>query len=566
MKLLRSLLAAMLAATTWGSPQAFAESRHGAGAGQAPVVRTADGAVRGVRFDGIDRYFGIPYAAPPVGDLRWQPPQPATPWRGTRDASRYANSCPQITTLGLFAGPTSVSEDCLYLNVFTTGNAHAGEKMPVIVWIHGGGNLDGASNDYDGSKLASGGPEGVPTVVVTINYRIGLLGTFSHPAINAEHHASGNYGTLDQQAALRWVQKNIAAFGGDPGRVALGGQSAGSSNVGANMLSPAAKGLFHRAILQSSPGFIAWLPTADAALAAGNGFAAAAGCSGSGAEAARCLRALSIPRILQLQGTLKVGGPFALAMPFVDGKLLPMQPEQAWASGNFNKMPVMGGATRDEFTFFTGINEYFSGPPQAPLAAAQYPAMMAEGAYCIWCNARRAMPAGAAQAYPLSDYGGDPMVAYERVSTDGAKCRELHVLQKLAPQVPTYAYDFTYKDAPFYFPKMPGHKPDAAHTVDIQFLFDHFHGGALGVNLDQASAMPRELDAAESRLSDQLVAAWTRFAATGNPNGSGDAPWPRFTADGNGRYLVQDIPLATESQAQFQSAYKCDFFDAQLSY
>ena len=556
---------ALLALIALGGGPALAATTVQSGAG-APVVTTADGAVRGVTENGVNVYRGIPYAAPPVGDLRWLPPQPAKPWRGVRDASKPTASCAQVTTLGPFAGPASIQEDCLYLNVYATGKASAKGGKPVIVWIHGGGNFTGAAKDYDATKLATGGPEGVDAIVVTFNYRLGLLGTLSHPALNAEGHPWGNYQTLDQQAALRWVQRNIARFGGDPSKVALGGQSAGAYDVGANVISPSAKGLFNRAILQSSPAFFAWTPTAAAALTAGTGFAAAAGCAGTDAEAARCLRSLPAARILQLQGTPTAGGPYVIGRPFVDGTIVPMQPEEAWVSGNFNHMPVMGGAARDEVTFFTGINEYFSGPPQAPISVAQYATLTQPGAFCIFCNADRKMPEGIAEKYPLSDHGGDPMVAYQRISTDAAKCTELHVMQRLASQVATYAYDFGYRNAPFYLPKMPGYKPGASHTIDIQFLFAGFHGGELGVNLDQVSGMPRGLDADEEKLSGQLIGAWTRFADTGNPNGSGDAPWPRFTAGGDARYLMQDIPLSTQSVADFRSAYKCDFFDPQLKY
>ncbi len=390
--------------------------------------------------------------------------------------------------------------------------------------------------------------------------------TFSHAAVNNEGHAWGNYGTLDQQAALRWVRRNIERFGGDPEKVALGGQSAGAYDVASNLLSPLAKGLFNRAITQSSPAFYAWLPTAEAAAASGSGFATAAGCAGSDSGAAKCLRGLSMARVLQLQGTPNAGAPYVVGRPFVDGNIVPMQPEQAWDSGNFNKMPVMSGSTRDEVTFFIGISEYFSGPPQAPINATQYPALVAPGALCIFCNAQRKMPEGIAERYPLADHGNDPMQAYQRISTDGAKCTELHVLQKLTPQVPVYAYDFAYREAPYYFPRMPGHKPGATHTVDIQLLFEGFHGGHLGVNLDQTTSTPRGLNAAKNKLSDQLIAAWTRFADTGNPNGLGDAPWPRLTGDSAGQYLVQDIPLSTQSVPQFRAAYKCDFFDPQLKY
>jgi len=450
-----------------------------------------------------------------------------------------------VYQLGVFAAPTSITEDCLYLNVFTTAEGH--NSKPVIVWIHGGGNFDGESNDYDGSKLATGGSIGTPTVVVTFNYRLNMFGFFSHPAINAEGHRWGNYGILDQQAVLSWVQRNIAVFGGDPTRVALGGQSAGAQDTAANVLSPLSKGLFNRAIVQSTPGFTTFV--APAAVAATNGinFAAAAGCPGTKAAAAACLRKLSAARILQLSATGAANSPYVTGL-IVDGSVIPIAPGQAWTTGQFNKMPMMGGAVKDEITFFTGINEWFSGPPQAPLTADQYAA---------------AVGAVVAAEYPVSAYGGDPMLAYERAVTDQFKCTELHVVQLWAVQTPTYAYDFVYQNAPYYFAKMPGFRPLAAHTIDIQFLFPGWHGGDLGVNIDQGTGEQRELNAAETGLSDQLVAAWTNFAATGNPNGSGDSPWPVFTA-GSQKYFVQDLSVSTETVEQFRSAYKCDFWDPRL--
>jgi len=534
------LLAAVAATAV---PAVAQEGRGDADGG--PVVNTAEGPVRGFTKNGVEIFLGIPYAAPPVGDLRWTPPQAVRHWTETRDANRYGKTCPQVYQLGVFAAPTSISEDCLYLNVFTTAEGH--NSKPVIVWIHGGGNFDGESNDYDGSKLATGGSIGTPAVVVTFNYRLNMFGFFSHPAINAEGHRWGNYGILDQQAVLSWVQRNIAAFGGDPTRVALGGQSAGAQDTAANVLSPLSKGLFNRAIVQSTPGFTTFV--APAAVAATNGinFAAAAGCPGTKAAAAACLRKLSAARILQLSATGAANSPYVTGL-IVDGSVIPIAPGQAWTTGQFNKMPMMGGAVKDEITFFTGINEWFSGPPQAPLTADQYAAAVG--------------PVLAAE-YPVSAYGGDPMLAYERAVTDQFKCTELHVVQLWAVQTPTYAYDFVYQNAPYYFAKMPGFRPLAAHTIDIQFLFPGWHGGDLGVNIDQGTGEQRELNAAETGLSDQLVAAWTNFAATGNPNGSGDSPWPVFTA-GSQKYFVQDLSVSTETVEQFRSAYKCDFWDPRL--
>jgi para-nitrobenzyl esterase len=431
------------------------------------VVSTVDGPVRGFVRNGVNIFLGIPYAAPPIGVLRWQPPQPVKRWKDARDATRYAPTCPQVSELGAFAGPTSTSEDCLYLNVFTTGVNKNGKKMPALVWIHGGGNIDGESNDYDASKLAAGGPDGVPTVVVTINYRLGLFGFFSHPAIDSEGHLYGNYGILDQQAVLRWVQRNIAAFGGDPNRVALGGQSAGAVDTAANLVSPYSNGLFNRAILQSSPGFLASnFVSTQIAQGRGTNFAKAAGCTGTDAAAAKCLRNLSTTRILQLQGTLNADGPYASGILSIDGAVIPRTPDQAFSTGNFNKMPIMGGGTRDELTFISGIAEYFSGPPQTPMTAGQYSTAVSTGAPCQFCVGGT-MPSGTAARYPLAHYNGDPMLAYERVTTDSVRCQEVNVMRRLASQVPIYAYDFTYASAPYYFPKMPGFKPLAGPIRSI---------------------------------------------------------------------------------------------------
>ena len=533
------LLAGMLSTTSvlaWGDD------------GEGPVIRTVQGPVRGITRNGVHEFLGIPYATPPVGELRWMPPQSAKPWDRLLDATHFRNTCAQVTELGAFAGPSSVSEDCLYLNVFTTGApGKRGELKPVLVWIHGGGNVDGESNDYDASKLATGGPAGTATVVVTINYRLGIFGFFSNSIINAEGHPWGNYGILDQQAALRWVHANIAAFGGDPSRVTLGGQSAGARDTTANLMSPSAKGLFQRAILESYPE-ISWV-TAAQMLPRGDAFAAAAGCTD-----AACLRNLSTARILQLEGTPNATSAYAQQV-FPDGTIVPVQPGVAWKTGQFQHMPIMAGFVHDENNFGLSIAEYFSGPPQVALTAEQYMA---------------SNPANVLAEYPLTSYANDPQLAQDRAGTDPIACTTRQVGNLLAPQVPTYLYEFTYQDAPYYFPQMPnaasstGHfQPLAAHTIDIQFLFTGYHGGNLGVNLDQVTGQPRELQGTEVTLSDQLVAAWTNFAATGNPNGSGNATWPQSTA-GAPVFLKEDIPLSTLTAAQFSSNHHCAFWDTVL--
>jgi len=494
--------------------------------------------------------------------LRWMPPAPPA-HHALLDATEFANTCPQVTELGAFAGPSSTTEDCLYLNVFTTGTSPA---KPVIVWIHGGGNVDGETNDYDASKLATGGPLGTPTVVVTLNYRLGLFGFFSQSAVGTH----GNYGILDQQAVLRWVQANIANFGGDPTRVTLGGQSAGAQDTSANMLSPAAAGLFHRAIPQSGP--TSALATAATALARGNAFATAAGCS-----SAACLRGLSAERILQLQGTPNANAidPIIhlsyVVGPYVDGTIIAHQPETAWTTGAYNKMPILGGRVHDEANFGLSITEYFTGPPQVALTAAQYVANN---------------PADVVAEYPLSNYGGNAELAQDRVGTDPGQCRELHVLkaQGLTNGASNgiYAYDFNYQNAPYYFPQMPNalntagpgkgyFQPLAYHTVDISFVFEKWHGGNLGVNISQdanspANNQPRELQGAEITLSDQIVGAWTNFAKTGSPNGPGLSVWAVFPTSGSSTFLKQDLTNSQESEADYRNFYQCGFWDTILTY
>jgi para-nitrobenzyl esterase len=532
---------------------------------EGPTASTSDGPVRGILKDGVNQFLGIPYAAPPVGDLRWRPPQPPKK-HGLLDATQFASPCPQVTSLGVFAGPASINEDCLYLNIFTTG----GKNKPVLVWVHGGGHFDGTGNDYDGTKLATSPSS--PTVVVTINYRVGLFGFLSESHLNAEGHLWGNYGLLDNFAALKWVKANIAAFGGDPNNVTLAGQSAGAWNTTAAVVSPLARGLFQRAIMQSYPVsnlFTAaasnpGLSSAATALQRGNDFAAAANCS-----TAACLRKLSPARILQLQGTPNSTGSYRIT-PVVDGTIIPAQPAVAWASGQYNKMPIMGGATKDDnSTFNESTREYFSSP-QAPLTADQYTSLV-NGTYVP------PLYLSGTAAKVLAQYppGANPQVAYGRSFTDPGNCRALHSLKLLAAsngRYGVYGYDFTYRNAPWYFPKMPNPQEPtgnfmarAAHTIDIQFLFDNWHGGQLGVNLDQTTGQPRELQGSELTLSRQLVAAWTNFAKTGNPNGTGAPVWPAFKAT-TGSFLNEDIQNSTETEAQYRTAYQCDFWDPLMLY
>jgi len=559
------LLSALLLGGVTSMPAAGGEDRD---RDDGPVVQTAEGPVRGFVKNGVYEFLGIPYAAQPVGGLRWMPPQPVAPWGAPRDATAFGNICAQVTTLAVFAGPASIAEDCLFLNVFTTrlgkGNGNRAGGLPVFVWIHGGGNVDGTSGDYDGSKLATGGPLGTPTVVVTINYRLGLFGFLAHPALDAEGHLFANYGILDIQAVLRWVQRNAAAFGGDPNTVTLGGQSAGAQDTGVNVISPLAKGLFNRAIYESSP--LSALTPLSIGLTRGQNFAAAAGCPGTDATTAACLRALTAPQILQLQGTANANGPYVTG-PMVDGIIMPVTPITAWTTGQFNHMPTMGGNVQDEANFGIGNTEYFTGPPQVPMTAAQYTAAVTATYSGAEYPGGPNYPAGTAAAV-LAQYppGANPQATFDLVGTDPGACRNRHVDALWAKAgVATYAYEFDDRQAPYYYPAMPGFTPLAAHTIDIQFLFPGWHGGILGVS--GASQSPG-LTASEERLSDELVAAWTNFARSGNPNGTGNAPWPRFVGqEGVPEILSENVPsLSTFTNAQFGAEHNCAFWDTILVY
>ena len=226
-----SVAAAVLAASAGG---AVASPASG---GANPIVRIDDGLIRGASATGVNSFLGLPYAAPPTGNLRWRPPQPASSWSGVRDATHFGASCPQAQAKNPFLPPGTISEDCLYLNVYTP-TLRSGSGRPVLVWIHGGGLVQDGDRNYDGTKLAADG-----TVVVTINYRLGALGFLAHPALASRPGgAAGNYGLMDQQAALRWVQRNIAQFGGDPHNVTIAGQSAGGLSVLAQMVRPTPAG------------------------------------------------------------------------------------------------------------------------------------------------------------------------------------------------------------------------------------------------------------------------------------------------------------------------------------
>jgi para-nitrobenzyl esterase len=483
--------------------------------GAGPVVATAGGAVRGTTASAGDEFLGIPYAAPPVGALRWQPPRPAAPWHGIRAVTSYASHCPQPP--GSF-GRASTSEDCLYLNVFTPAGAR-GRHLPVMVWVHGGSLRTGESDDYNPAGLVRDG-----VVVVTINYRLGALGFLADAALASRPGGpSGDYGLMDQQAALRWVQRNIRGFGGDPGDVTLFGESAGGLSTLAQVASPGAHGLFQRAIAQSGTYELTQQPLA-AAEAAGKAFAAKAGCA---SNTAACLRGLPVSTILANQDPVGY-------TPNVDGAVLTQSIRTALARGQFNRVPVVIGINRDEYRLFVAVIALLGGQ----VTAANYQTMIAST-----LGVSAAIAGKIAGEYPLSRYPSPP-VAFGAVGTDAIfACHALTAEKSLARYVPTYAYEFNDENAPELFLPPVGFPYGAAHASELQYLFSQ-----------TAVPYPSSLSKAQQQLAAAMKQDWTSMARAGSPA----AGWLRFT--GTSQQMLSLVPPAPRVETDFAAQHHCAFW------
>jgi len=493
----------------------------------AAIAVTLQGLVRGTETATTRVFRGIPYAAAPVGDRRWKPPQPPARWRGIRDATQFANHCPQIA--GPF-GQGSDTEDCLFLNVFTPdarhGHGHDVGRHPVMVWIHGGALVTGESNDYDATRLVEQGD----VVVVTINYRLGALGFLAHAALTAESpdHASGNFGLMDQQEALRWVRRNIAFFGGDPSRVTIFGESAGGLSVHSQLVSPGSAGLFHRAIVESGAYQLTQpsLPTGEAAGAA---FAAAAGCAD---QTAACLRALPVAQVLARQ---------AGATPVIDGKVLTQSVGAAFTGGQFNRVPIMEGANHDEWRLFVALTELQTG---VPLPAAAYPAAI---------QATIGVPAALVPLfvaqYPLASFAS-PSLALSALGTDGIfDCNARFVAQKTSQFVPTFAYEFADPAAPQRLLPPVSFPYAAAHASEIQYLFT-----------SPTTVPSPDLDADQEKLSRAMISYWTTFARTGQPTSFTAPRWTRFQAATDTFQAL--VPPRPQPETGFAADHHCAFWDS----
>jgi para-nitrobenzyl esterase len=489
------------------------------------VVAVSQGLLRGSQEGNTWAYKNVPFAAAPVGELRWRAPQPAPAWSGTRDATQWGSVCPQLDGEGNATG----NEDCLQLNVWQPASASTDQPLAVMVWIHGGAFVQGgapAENSgtriYDGRRLA----EKTGNIVVTVNYRLGPLGWLAHPSLASDSDGAGNYGTLDQIAALRWVRDNIAAFGGDSNRVMIFGESAGGASVCSLIASPLANGLFQSAAIQSGGCVARPLEQAEAA---GQQLAEKAGCAGA-EDAGACLRALDLDTLLHAMPlNVDIGaGKFGPYGSVVDGVVLPEAPLPAIEAGHHNQVPVIIGSNSDETSrsvplirtnaeYIAAVHKLF---PQPALAAAVL------------------------AVYPAADYPS-PRAAYVALTSDptficGARrnARALHANQ---PQ-PVWRYNLS-------------HAPDNAspvmralgawHGIDVLYLFGTFDA--------LEGYVPGDGDRA---VSDAMADYWGRLARVGYVNADDSFHWNEYRRD--------DITLQLEAPLDRQVDFRqrqCNFWE-----
>lgn len=489
------------------------------------VVKTQSGDLRGVDNGDSWTFRGIPYAAAPVGELRWKAPQDPEPWTGVRDADEFGATCPQAD--GAF-GAGSLAEDCLYLNV-TTPKGHG--KHPVMVWIHGGAFIAGSGSEagYDPTRLVQ-----EKVTVVTFNYRIGALGFLPHPALTDEAGESGNYGLMDQQKALQWVQDNIAAFGGDPENVTIFGESAGGHSVLTHLATPSSEGLFSKAIAQSgaySPGQI---PLSYAYAAFGMPFAARAGITATDpAQVRDFMRDMTVEEVLAAQAD-------DWYIPATGGSFLPMSVFEAFTAGQFAKVPVISGCNLNEGRLFVALdmsNGILYNTEEEYIA----------GVTALLSTDPRGLDAAVIAADYLEKQ--DPAdanrfrLALSKIWTDYFfNTNNFLQWNQLSAYTDVYAYWFTDDEAPNTFDS-PLLKMGATHSLEIQYVF-----GTVG------TAGGTE---AQIALSEEVVRYWTGFAKTGHPA----INWKAFQSEGLfSRVKKLDTPSENVTALDFLTEHNCAYW------
>ena len=523
------------------SPIIATAQRSSTGGGSAPRARTVNGHVAGVILpSGVRAFRGIPFAAPPVRDLRWRPPQPAANWKGVRPADRFASQCMQARVFGdMMFRNSGVSEDCLYLNVWMP-ESRGGAKLPVLFYIYGGGFVagDGSEPRYDGESMAKRG-----IVVVTISHRLGIFGFFSHPQLAAEspQHASGNYGLMDQMAALKWVQANITAFGGDPKRVTIAGESAGSFSVSAQMASPLAKDLFAGAIGESGAFFSTTIPTPPHATTESNGVQFGDAVSARSLDA---LRALSATELLEASG--RPGVPrFG---PNIDGWFIAEAPAATFAAGRQARVPLLAGWNSEESNSRALVNE----TPTPENARAQLAKQFGERA----SDAAKVYPiSSAAEAQQsLTDLASDNFIGYStwkwldsHASSSGKPVYRYLYARPRPPLVasmgdarPGLAGGIVRGGGGNPAPPATG----AVHSAEIEY--------ALG-NLPLNGVFAWTAD--DHTVSATMQSYFENFIKTGNPNGAGLPDWPSGGVSSSGEVRRMRIDVDSRAESEPRARY-----------
>jgi para-nitrobenzyl esterase len=525
----------MGAASAAWAPRAAAQA--------APRADTKNGAVQGITLaSGVRSFRGIPYAAPPVRENRWRAPQPVQSWTGVRMADRFADQCMQARIYGdMMFRNSGNSEDCLYVNVWAPANARPNAALPVLFYIYGGGWAagDGSEPRYDGESMAKRG-----IVVVTLSHRLGIFGYFAHPELTAEspQHASGNYGSLDQAAALRWVHDNIAAFGGDPRTVTIAGESAGSFAVSGLMASPVSQGLFARAIGESGAFFGSTIKVNTLAESEQNGVKFA---QALGATSLAALRALSATELLEASGRPGMGG----FLPNVDGYFFPKDPAQIYAAGEQAKVPLLAGWNSMEVPGRAILHEDPTPERVRGVLEKRFAARAAE--------AEKFYPVATADeaAQSIDDLASDLFLGY-------ATWKWLDAHARTSGQ-PVYRYMYA---RPRPATVEAGVTPNLAGGVSR-------NGNAAPTPPARGAVHSAEIEYALGNLALNPVFAWTdddrkvsttmegyfaNFVKTGNPNGAGLPAWPRGDAT-NGQ--VQRIRIDVDTHAEPEPTARYRFLD-----
>jgi para-nitrobenzyl esterase len=504
------------------------------------LIHLGSGALQGSLQGGARSFLGIPYAQPPLGELRFKAPLPAAPWQGTRDATQFGGRCAQRASLN--TGEGTDNEDCLYLNVWTPEPAPS-EPLPVLFWIHGGGNQNGAASDavpgvpdrlfYDGQSFA----ENHGVVFVSLNYRLGALGYLSLAALRDEGSPSGNQGLLDQRLALEWVRDNISAFGGDPSNVTIFGESAGARNVCFQVVSPGSSGLFHRAISESGDCTGRILSRAEAETQAA-AYAAAVGCSGD-SDVLGCLRSKPAAELLiadQLEGAApdapggdaySGGTPLWEFRPTVDGEVIPKMPRELFAEGA------------------VGVDAYLMGTntEEGALAHLSAPRAATEADYLLALDRRfGAFAPRVAAAYPVADFA-TPNDALIRVTTDSRySCAVQDFAIRATAAVPVHAYNF---DLPYAIPGLTSLGP--AHGAELTFVF--------------SSLAADQWPPGNKEISDLMQTYWAHFAETGDPNAPNTPNWETFSPERGNRLNLNLDPNPVENFRSERCALWFEYFD-----